>query len=168
MSASRIALVLVGVLAFLPTAQAAGRTANAAKRACMNGDPTRGVQILTELYLATNDPTHIFNQGRCYEQNNRYEEAIGRFREYLRKLSDLPKPDPDSERSARKHIAECEALLAPSKTSESSQPLPPPPAAPPAEAVKVAPLPPDPPAQSAPEIFQQEPQKLAGSKIGLR
>jgi glutamine amidotransferase-like uncharacterized protein len=35
----------------------------------------------------------LFNQGCCFEQNNRYEEAIARFREYLRKATDASAAD---------------------------------------------------------------------------
>ena len=81
------------VLLFLPcllasqAAQAQDRQSQEreAKRACIAGDYTKGVAILSELYADTNDPTYIFNGGRCFQQNGRYEEAILRFREYLRK-----------------------------------------------------------------------------------
>jgi outer membrane lipoprotein-sorting protein len=59
-----------------------------AKKACLAGDPAKGVEVLAELYVDTNDITYIFNQGRCFEQNRRYEDAIGRFREYLTKGED--------------------------------------------------------------------------------
>ena len=44
-------------------------------------------------YLETSDPVLLFNQGCCFEQNNRYEEAIARFREYLRKATDASAAD---------------------------------------------------------------------------
>jgi hypothetical protein len=79
----------------------------AAKKACLNGDPVKGVELLTDLYVDSNDPNYIFNQGRCYEQNDRCEDAINRFREYMRKTgSERDRTD------AEKHIADCEALLA--------------------------------------------------------
>jgi len=81
----------------------------AAKKACLAGNPTKGVEILAELYVDTNEITYIFNQGRCFEQNSRYEEAIGRFREYLVKgesmLSDNDKA------VAQKRIEACESYL---------------------------------------------------------
>jgi tetratricopeptide (TPR) repeat protein len=94
-----------------PVSGSANREAKerAAKKACLNGDPTRGVEILTDLYVDTNDPTYIFNQGRCYEQNNLSEEAIVRFREYLRKTPHASERD---RADVTKHIADCEALLA--------------------------------------------------------
>jgi len=81
----------------------------AAKKACLNKDPGKGVELLTDLYVDTNDPVYIYNQGRCYEQNDRCQEAIVRFREYLRKRPDTSERD---RTDVAKHIADCEALLA--------------------------------------------------------
>jgi hypothetical protein len=32
--------------------------------ACLSGDYTKGVAILSELFVDTKDPTYLFNQGR--------------------------------------------------------------------------------------------------------
>jgi hypothetical protein len=101
----------------------------AAKKACLNRDTEKGVALLTDLYVDTNDPTYIFNQGRCYEQGNMCEDAIVRFREYLRK-----RPNGNDRSEVARHIADCEALLA--KRSEAANthvptPSPPPTVAPP-------------------------------------
>jgi hypothetical protein len=80
----------------------------AAKKACLNGDPTKGIELLTDLYVDTNDAIYIYNQGRCYEQNNRCEDAVVRFREYLRKTPDASERD---QADVKKHISDCEALL---------------------------------------------------------
>jgi len=128
----RKTLIVVGVLSALglrPTLghaahrEAKDREANerAAKRACLNGDATKGVQILTDLYIESNDPTYLYNQGRCYEQNNRYEDAIGRFREYLRKVNGSSSSDNADAASAEKHIADCESLLG-KKVAEPTTP----------------------------------------------
>ena len=80
----------------------------AAKKACLMGNTEKGVEILVDLYIDTQDLTYIFNQGRCFEQNQRYEDAIGRFREYLIKgteLSRLEKAD------AERHITVCNSYL---------------------------------------------------------
>jgi hypothetical protein len=61
----------------------------AARKACLKGDYGKGVDILADLFVDTKDPTYIFNQGRCFEQNRRYEDAIGRFEEYLRRPGQL-------------------------------------------------------------------------------
>jgi hypothetical protein len=120
--------LLVGSLALwslAPTARAQDREVQerTARKACLSGDYATGVGILSDLFLDTRNPTYIFNQGRCYEQNNRNEEAIARFREYLRKATNISPADrADTER----HIADCQALL--------SNPAPPP-----AEAVQPSP-----------------------------
>ncbi len=81
----------------------------AAKTACLSGDHAKGIALLSELYVSTNDPVFIFNQGRCFEQNRRYEDAIARFREYLRVDKRARAAD---KTDARKHISDCEDLLA--------------------------------------------------------
>jgi tetratricopeptide (TPR) repeat protein len=100
----------------------------AAKTACLAGDFTKGVELLAELYVDSNDPMYIFNQGRCFEQNGRYEEAVSRFREYQRKLADAGSAaDPEAE----KHIGDCLSLIEIKKASEPKpvepvvQPVPP-------------------------------------------
>ncbi len=85
-----------------------GAKERTAKKACLNGDPTKGIELLTDLYVDTNDPTYIFNQGRCFEQNNLCEQAIVRFREYLRKTPNGTERD---RTDVAKHITDCEALL---------------------------------------------------------
>ena len=131
-------LSLLSLLIAVPDAQAANREAKeraanreakerAAKRACLNGESTKGVQILTDLYIDTSDPTYIYNQGRCYEQNNHYEEAIGRFREYLRKISSTTDADKADAASAQKHITDCEALLGRKVAAPAPPPTPEPP-----------------------------------------
>jgi hypothetical protein len=91
------------------------RTANrqslerAAKKACIGGDPGKGVDILAELYVDTNDITYIFNQGRCFEQNSRYEEALARFREYRLKGED--RLSAGDKAVVEKRIETCESYL---------------------------------------------------------
>jgi hypothetical protein len=59
----------------------------------------------------------VYNQARCYQQNNRWEQAISRFREYLRKAKDISESDrADTERQ----IADCEQSLG--KTSQVAPP----------------------------------------------
>jgi hypothetical protein len=94
-----------------------------ARKACLTGDYAKGIELLSELFLDFRSPAYIFNQGRCYEQNQRFEEAIGRFREYLRTTDEDRGP-------AEQHIAECEALLkkqtATSATTPTAHPAEPP------------------------------------------
>lgn len=105
----------------------------------------KGVDLLSDLFLDTRDPTYIFNQGRCFQQNNRYEDAISRFREYLRKATSItPQERADTER----YIEECQRLLqAPQPPVSPTAPQIPPAAAsdgssapPPASALPLVPV----------------------------
>jgi hypothetical protein len=80
-----------------------------AKKACLSGDYVKGVGILADLFLESGDPTFLFNQGRCYENGVRYIEAEERFKEYLRKATNL---SADDKADVDKHIADCEAAAA--------------------------------------------------------
>jgi tetratricopeptide (TPR) repeat protein len=149
------------LLLVVPAAHAASRESKerAAKRACLNGDYAKGVQLLTDLFIDTNDATYLFNQGRCYEQSNRYEAAIGRFREYLRKIGRETDADKADAVSAEKHIADCEKLLghkvaepdAPQPQPPPAEPSPPPPAPPPQPQIPVVVTAPPPPASAGPD-----------------
>jgi hypothetical protein len=150
--------LIPAVLVLLPEpASAASKQAKerTAKKACLAGDPAKGVEILAELYVDTNDITYIFNQGRCFEQNRRYEDAIGRFREYLVKGETLTA---DEKAVAQKRIDACESYLPKSE---------PPPTIVSTPVVQV------PPAQApySPQVVAtlQQPQKLDGQAgSGLR
>jgi hypothetical protein len=101
---------LTSVCLAIPSARAASQEIRerAAKKACLAGEVAKGVAILADLYVKTDDPVFIFNQGRCFEQNGRYQDAIIRFREFQQKRQDAGHP---SDPSAEKHIAKCQALL---------------------------------------------------------
>lgn len=142
-----------------PPSQAASTKARErdAKTACLSGDYAKGVGILAKLYVETDNPTYIYNQGRCFEQNMQYESAISRFKEYLRKATDNSAEAADAE----KHITECEAELA-KKSAPMAQPaavpppttspLPPAAPAPPTTAAPVSPPPPSPPTAGALDV----------------
>jgi hypothetical protein len=159
----RIASLLLAFTIFAGTssvalaAGSAGKAASkqpsqekAAKKACLTGEFQKGVGILADLYVETNNPTFIYNQGRCFEQNHRWEDAVDRFLEYIRKSPDL---SPADKADVDKHIADCKGHLAeqtpPQPTpvvATSPTPAPvvqPPPPPPPAEVI--APAPPVPP-----------------------
>lgn len=127
---------VVFVLAALTTrpASAANRQAEEriARKACLGGDYNKGVQILADLFVDTKDPTYIFNQGRCFEQNHRYEDAISRFDEYLRVSGE--KLDATDRAAAEKHIADCKDRLPPAESGKfqtsAPQPFVPPPPTP--------------------------------------
>ena len=82
----------------------------AARKACLSGDYGKGVSILADLFVDTREPVYVFNQGRCFEQNLQYREAIGRFEEYLR-VGETVKLEPADRAAAEKHIEECKARL---------------------------------------------------------
>jgi hypothetical protein len=137
----------------------------AARKACLTGNPEKGVAILADLFIDTDDLSYIFNQGRCFEQSRRYEDAIGRFREYLIKGDKLK---PDERADAEKHIAACRSYLGKPETpepvvQEPRKPVIPPPS----PAVEPNPtLPAMPPATVARSANEAPPDGKAGS--GLR
>jgi hypothetical protein len=97
----------------LPAALAAGHDPRerVARKACLEGDYAKGVSVLSDLFLDTNDSTYIYNQGRCLEQNGRFADAVLRFKEYLRvggqKLGRAERAE------AEKHIADSQSQLEP-------------------------------------------------------
>jgi hypothetical protein len=125
------------------------------KKACAAGDFDRGVRLLADLYAETNDPTAIYNQGRCYQQNAEPERAAARFREYLRKAKDL---SPADRAEVEGFIREADAEAA-VRAQRAAQPAPAAPAPPPpqwtapaptyAPAPVYAPLPPPAPVRTS-------------------
>jgi hypothetical protein len=141
-------LVLVGAVLFASAGDAWGRSKldgleRSAKKACAAGDYAKGVDILADLYVRTDDPTFIFNQGRCYEQNHQWVRAIDRFREYLVKAGNS---EHDAAAEAEKHIDKCKTYLSEDEAKAIS-----PPSAQPQTTVAVQPVPPPPPTYT-PEV----------------
>lgn len=91
-----------------------------AREDCLAGRYQSGIDILARLFTETEDPTHIYNQGRCFQQNGRYADAISRFREYMRKARDAT---PAERAEVEAHIAECEKRL---PEGQGTAPAPPP------------------------------------------
>ena len=134
-----------------------------ARTACLAGDHAKGVQLLSELFVKTMDPTFIYDQGRCFEQNRRYDDAIARFQEYLRAGKKLSKAD---RADTEQHIADCEALLAKERSAAVSSPASAQPPAPPVAQVPVAPVP---AAGPSPAVVQPPAPAPAGEPgAGLR
>jgi hypothetical protein len=106
----------------LPATAGQDAQAREARTACLAGDYNKGVTILSELFVSTREPTHIYNQGRCFEQNARFREAISRFQEYLRIAKDVPA---DARAEAEKHIADCKALMAQESAASATNPAAP-------------------------------------------
>ena len=119
MRRSSILLLAGSVLLASASAEAESRDTRerAAKKACLTGDVAKGVDILSDLYIDTNDPTYLYNQARCYEQNSRLQDAIGQFREYLRKAVNASEAD---RADAQKHITELEALIGKQETERAA------------------------------------------------
>jgi len=113
------------------------------QKGCLNGDYAKGVAILSDLFVDTKDPTYLFNQGRCFEQNRRYEDAVARFDEYLRAAQQELKPEDKA--SAEKHRSDCKEKLAEERGTSPPQPSPQP-----APTAATPPLVPNPEPSSAP------------------
>jgi hypothetical protein len=80
-------LVSLGVAAAAPARRSAGPPdprIMEARKACAAGQVERGVELLAEIVAERNDPNAVYNQARCYQGNGRAEQALSRFREYLR------------------------------------------------------------------------------------
>jgi hypothetical protein len=132
--------ITIGLALFcgLPVERAAAESAKAreksAKKACAMGDFRKGVEVLAELYVDTDDATYVYNQGRCYEQNHQWSSAVDRFREFLRKASKLSN---SIRKDAETHLADCQAFA---DKEEAARPAPPPmPVTPPAPVAVVQP-----------------------------
>jgi tetratricopeptide (TPR) repeat protein len=78
------------------------------------------VELLAELFIDTRDPNHIYNQARCFEQNHRYEDAVSRYREFLKKSPNLSAND---RADVEKQIAECQGYLQPSAATAKQVPV---------------------------------------------
>jgi hypothetical protein len=160
---SLLALAATPALAAGKKAQGKQPQERAARKACLNGDYTKGVAILSELFVDTKDPTYLFNQGRCFEQNHRYEDALSRFEEYLRAAQG--NLDAADQAAAEKHIADCKERLpdqsSKPRTSSPQQFVPPPPA-------PVAPSEPPTPAEPSTSIVAQPEVQPPHSGAGLR
>jgi hypothetical protein len=135
---------------------------SAARAACLDGNYTEGVSILSKLFVETKDPTYIFNQGRCFEQNRRYEDAISRFQEYLR--AGRKTLDASDKAEAEQHVNDCKEMLA---QERGTSPLPATP-----QPIVTTPVPVAPePTQTTPEphpIISQPGSKQASTGAGLR
>lgn len=163
---------LVASLSAVAPAEAAGKQASekaairqaqekAARKACLAGDYVKGVDLLADLFVETKEATYVFNQGRCFEQNRRYEDAVARFQEYLRAAG--AKLSPEDREAAEQHIKANKDLLAQERESVAAQTAPQP-FTPPSP----SPSTPTAPAQLAPIVSQPTPPPPASTGRGLR
>ncbi|HEY0709039.1 MAG TPA: hypothetical protein VGG33_19680 [Polyangia bacterium] len=107
-----LALLLAGPVTATPAAWAAPSEdprVVEARRACAAGQVDRGMDLLASVIADTGDPGAVYNQARCFQQNGRPEDAIIRFREYLRVGHKEPLAD---RRTAERFIKELEAEIA--------------------------------------------------------
>lgn len=126
-----VALVLIAGTAFAAKRKAIDAEAGArwqeqeraARKACLNGDTNKGVSILSDLFVDTENPTYIYNQGRCLEQNARYADAAVRFEEYLR-VADASLSAEDRT-AAEKHLATCRERAAEERRAAAQLASPP-------------------------------------------
>jgi hypothetical protein len=88
-----------------------------AKKACAAGQAQRGIELLADYYAESGDENAIYNQGRCYQQNDMARPALARFREFLRVAKEV---SGDLRRQAESHIQELEAELLRADQAERS------------------------------------------------
>ena len=122
-----LAVTLAGafLLAIAPArAQSTDPRVSQSRSECLAGRFQAGVDLLAQMFVETGDANYIYNQGRCYEQNGKFSEAILRFREFLRKAKDL---SAEEKADVNGHITDCQA----GKAEQDGQPVSPPPAPPP-------------------------------------
>jgi hypothetical protein len=138
----RIALIVSFILGLgiaNSPARAAGKGTSveargkAARKACMMGDYAKGTEILSDLFVETNELTWVYNAARCFEQNHRWEESLDRFLEFQRKT---PGASADDKADVEQHIAECRSHIKESAAGASAA------VAPVSAPVAVAPAPP--------------------------
>jgi hypothetical protein len=73
-----------------------------ARTACGQGRVEDAIAILGLLFDRTGDSGYLFNQGRCYQQNGRRDEALIRFRAFLQR----PDITPDARTRAEQYVDE--------------------------------------------------------------
>ena len=142
----------------------------AAKKACLVGDVEKGVEILADLYVDTNDSVYLYNQGRCFEQNGKNAQAVLRFKEYLRKAKKLPKTETDAvlqkidelQGTAGQREAQPAPVPAAQPSAAAAPAAPAAAAIPPSAAVAIAPAPlgiqqsaPPPQPQESPPVYKR-------------
>ena len=136
-------LVCGFMLALTPAnAQQADPRESQSRSECLAGRFQAGVDLLAQMFVETGDANYIYNQGRCYEQNGKFSEAILRFREFLRKAKNL---SADDKTEVNGHINDCQAELdrRPGPTPDTGSGAKPVPTTEPEVKTAVSPLPAD-------------------------
>jgi len=155
-------ILLAGAVLLLAAPNALGANIEskerAAKKACLVGDVDKGAEILADLYVDTNDATYIYNSGRCFEQNGKNDQAVLRFKEYLRKAKKL---SPSETEAVQKKIEELKGSGGKHEAETPPAPVPTPiPAALPATAPAAA-------APISPAISPAAPLVAPADPLGL-
>ncbi len=147
--------VLIGVLLRSPSAGAAPTEGHKKREAearvhCAAGRPDKGVEILAGLLVETGQAVYVYNQGRCYEQNDQYDKAVSRFREYLRVGKNISGTEMiDVEKRIAALEAEMDKRRKASEPALGARPTPPPATTPP---IMPTPAPPAPVPVPAPAV----------------
>jgi hypothetical protein len=134
-----------------PGAEAAGETDPReleARERCDSGDVRAGVAQLAQLYVATLNPIYVYRQAQCFQRNGRDENAIERYREYLRRTREVT---PKGRQWIESRIRELEA------SSRAAALVPPPVSVPP-------PHPSEPVSPGGPSRIQPASARLQGLK----
>jgi hypothetical protein len=102
-----LALLAADPVSANPAGTIVGRVMEA-RKACAAGRVDEGVEILATIIAETGDLNALHNQARCYQLNGRTEQALSRFREYLRLGTEVPA---DERKRVEGFIKELEAEL---------------------------------------------------------
>jgi hypothetical protein len=136
-------LAALGVLAVESHAEAAPHSREQreaeARTACGAGRVEAGIELLAQLFVEYGHPNYIYNQARCYQQNGKAEQAISRFKEFLRAAQDI---SPDERVRVERFIKELESELPVPAPPTASPAVTETPARPPEAAVRAEPTPP--------------------------
>lgn len=101
-----VAVLVTALLSYNAAAQGSlEEEVNVARAACNAGRLQEGLDKLAAIYVRTQDPNVLHNQGFCYEENGKLDEAISKFRNFLQAATDLPV---DERAEVEKHIKELE------------------------------------------------------------
>lgn len=95
-------------LAYAQTKDEVDPRVSEAMSACLGNNLDKGIGILAQLYAETQDAIWVFNQARCYQQNNKLEDARTRFLEFRRKNRNKDKA---RDARAQEYLAEIDKEL---------------------------------------------------------
>jgi hypothetical protein len=135
-----------------------------AKKACAAGKVDEGVEILADMYAQTGHITYVYNQGRCYQQNGVADKAINRFREYLRRATNITAAD---RQEVEQFIAELEKQQEERARRDAARTAPPPTELTPPPPVVTAPAQPPPTVEATPPPSRFDAGRMRKIGMGL-